>query len=686
MTFSNVLRRALPLAATLAVTMAGAASAATFTVNSTGDQSDANPGDGACAITGSSDCTLRAAIDEANALSGDDTINVPQGHYLPVDEYEIGAGNGAVTVNGTGDRAEVVIDGSGDDDGSFSRIFDVDDGAQLTVNHATVTGGAYEGDGAGIWVGDAATLNLNDAVVKHNVGDGDGAGVASYNGTINVNGSSIVSNHTDSVGGGIAIETGVTESGGSGALNVTDSHIDGNSAGDDGDGAGGGVYVEESSATITRSTINDNQSLEAAGGLLNEGGNVVLTQVQVDRNNSSDGPGGGILNVDSPGGRGTLSLTDADVSDNEAWNEAGGIFNLGDVTLVRTSVNRNRANDGGGGISNGERPREATVFSAAPGDSPTLTVDNSTIGDNNGDAGGNGADGGGVDVEAGSASFANSTIAENRVPFGDGGGIYVDSDAGATAVNSIVADNRAFARVNNCDGAVSSNGNNLENGTGCGFTGTGDLQNANAGLATLGDNGGPGDTFALVPGRSQAIDKVDPAQMPATDERGESRPFGAASDIGAFEYHAPASAGAPGIAGLPVIGDNTPPILTLKVPKSLTIQKLLDGFNVTVNCNESCSFNFRLFASAPTGTLHSSGYNFRLVNTKAKFGSGKRTIKIKPCVKGRKAKARTKVCRARIARALRSKPGKTFKVKLVTAAADGSRNRSYKKNFIKVHR
>jgi CSLREA domain-containing protein len=44
----------------------------TFTVNSTGDQNDANPGDGICSITepppASPTCTLRAAIDEANEL------------------------------------------------------------------------------------------------------------------------------------------------------------------------------------------------------------------------------------------------------------------------------------------------------------------------------------------------------------------------------------------------------------------------------------------------------------------------------------------------------------------------------------------------------------------------------------------------------------------------------------------
>ncbi len=47
-------------------------------VNSTGDESDINPGDGIC-LTANCDCTLRAAIEEANALSGKDTIcfNIP---------------------------------------------------------------------------------------------------------------------------------------------------------------------------------------------------------------------------------------------------------------------------------------------------------------------------------------------------------------------------------------------------------------------------------------------------------------------------------------------------------------------------------------------------------------------------------------------------------------------------------
>lgn len=47
----------------------------TFTVNSTGDAPDANSGDGTCQTATTGECTLRAAIQEANATADADTIN-----------------------------------------------------------------------------------------------------------------------------------------------------------------------------------------------------------------------------------------------------------------------------------------------------------------------------------------------------------------------------------------------------------------------------------------------------------------------------------------------------------------------------------------------------------------------------------------------------------------------------------
>ncbi|MEX2431452.1 MAG: CSLREA domain-containing protein, partial [Dehalococcoidia bacterium] len=46
---------------------------ATFSVDTTADAVDANPGDGACATEDGS-CTLRAAIQEGNAQSGPQSI------------------------------------------------------------------------------------------------------------------------------------------------------------------------------------------------------------------------------------------------------------------------------------------------------------------------------------------------------------------------------------------------------------------------------------------------------------------------------------------------------------------------------------------------------------------------------------------------------------------------------------
>ena len=50
--------------------------AVSFTVNSTGDAADENPGTGTCQTATPGECTLRAAIEEANANNNDPTVDV----------------------------------------------------------------------------------------------------------------------------------------------------------------------------------------------------------------------------------------------------------------------------------------------------------------------------------------------------------------------------------------------------------------------------------------------------------------------------------------------------------------------------------------------------------------------------------------------------------------------------------
>ncbi|MCZ6695774.1 MAG: CSLREA domain-containing protein, partial [Acidobacteria bacterium] len=70
----------LTLAFTLVSAFPSLVFAATFTVDSTADEVDATPGDGICATAGGA-CTLRAAVQEANADIAIDTIDLPAGIY-----------------------------------------------------------------------------------------------------------------------------------------------------------------------------------------------------------------------------------------------------------------------------------------------------------------------------------------------------------------------------------------------------------------------------------------------------------------------------------------------------------------------------------------------------------------------------------------------------------------------------
>ena len=71
---------AVALAVFLPATLPGGSTPSTradgvFTVDSAGDESDTAPGDGACGIVAGGPCTLRAAIQEANATAGTDTVH-----------------------------------------------------------------------------------------------------------------------------------------------------------------------------------------------------------------------------------------------------------------------------------------------------------------------------------------------------------------------------------------------------------------------------------------------------------------------------------------------------------------------------------------------------------------------------------------------------------------------------------
>lgn len=150
---AGALLAAVVIAAAVAFVLShGTAHGAGFTVNVLFDESDSNPGDGFCrGIITPNVCTLRAAIQEANALDGDDTITLPVGtltltafHGGDLDVTDFFT---TLTIIGAG-ASQTIIDGGGID-----RVFNVGSLATLEISGVTIRNGSVTGNGGGIFNG-----------------------------------------------------------------------------------------------------------------------------------------------------------------------------------------------------------------------------------------------------------------------------------------------------------------------------------------------------------------------------------------------------------------------------------------------------------------------------------------------------------------------------------------------------
>ena len=254
------------------------------------------------------------------------------------------------------------------------------------------------------------------------------------------------------------------------------------------------------------------------------GAEVVISDVTIANGNSTGGNGGGISNA------GTLTINRCTFSNNLTTGNGGGIANYGTATINSSTFFKNKANLNGGGVYNKEG---------------TLIVNNSTFSENRAsEAAFDNYGGGGICnmAEDGPADLMinNSTIAFNSAMWG--GGIS-NFDGTLNIKNTIVAENTVHTggAGPNCHFSSSvTTSYNLESGTDCGFTGTGDLQSAAAEIEPLQNNGGSTWTHALQPD-SQAIDAgscSDTNGNPVTtDQRGAPRI--SPCDIGAYENPLP---------------------------------------------------------------------------------------------------------------------------------------------------
>ncbi len=311
-------RAAFLLVFTLQILLtAGSGGAATFIVNSGFDVQDLEPGNGLCVAylvviipAVLPYCTLRGAIEEANALAGDDTIILGSGTYrlslTGRDEDQAGSGDlditGSVHIIGSG-ADKTFIDAAGID-----RVFDIfGPETVVTLSGLSIINGNLPSEGLphrGGGLRNQGRLTIDHVIISANTlagMDGNGGGIYN-NGYCWINNTTL---HDNEAGMGGAIYNDEN-----GHLQVAATTLDHNSS------RGGGGIVNKGSARITNTTFFANTATGAnslPGGAVRNSGMATLLHCTIAGNSASAG-GGGIYNDN------TLSLTNTIIADNGTDN------------------------------------------------------------------------------------------------------------------------------------------------------------------------------------------------------------------------------------------------------------------------------------------------------------------------------------------------------------------------------
>lgn len=384
------------------------AHAATFTVNLPTDAGDLIAGDGACdsSATAGDQCTLRAAIQEANALAGADVISVPVGTYILTPTLGILNVTSDMLINGVLSTT-TIVDGSSNSGNGVFLVSVSGVTPTVTISNLTIRNGLYGFDGGGV-NNNGGNLTLSNMRVISNVTYFSGGGIANF-GTMTVTQSAILSNTADlggDYGGGIY---------NTGKLTLINSEVSNNAEFDPFAG-GGGIYSTASGKLIiTNTTVMSNTAAWNGGGIYSYG-SLVMAGSSVMSNTSSL-YGGGLYLVSA------TTIVSSTLRNNRAAADGGGLYTNSPLTLTGTTLIANTAITSGGGISS------AGVL---------LKVTDSFILNNTAGSGG------GIRFESGGSLSLVSSVVSGNQTINYGGGIYAANSSSLTISNTTVSNNSAI--------------------------------------------------------------------------------------------------------------------------------------------------------------------------------------------------------------------------------------------------
>ena len=486
---------------------------ATFDVNLADDVHDIDPGDGACdssEIEGEQ-CTLRAAIEEANALPGDDVVHLVSGQtylselgLLEIDDF---SGGNLYLLTESGAPAEISLP---EDDTESWRLITV--GGRLEMQNVMIRD-IDRGDDIGTAINGSGVVNIRNSVFSGNY-----RAVSRVSGSIS---DSVFANNITAVMAGFGGET----------LLVINSVFDANEI---------AAVANDGSLRLERVTIENGPPQPFGSAVENRNGFLTIIDSEI-RNNGSRG-----LNVECvpglvDGTPGTKTFViNTLISNNEVTNAAGGgVLIKGHAErldppnpacesftwFINSTISGNRAYETGGGIKI-RNSGGATVY-----------LHNTTVVGN----------------------LANTSGIRSY----KGGGIYNAGNHTIVVRNSIVAGNHFLFQESlngsDCLGDFTSDGFNIieQPQDDCVFSGdtSNDIISISPQLAALDNNGGPTRSHAI-PAGSPAIDVGNPngcmsnltAMLPfvdsdlLSDQRGNPRPLDGDNngtsicDPGAYEY------------------------------------------------------------------------------------------------------------------------------------------------------